>query len=65
MEPCEVTLTVPLTLTLRLGDGPTGATRFERLTSGVAEAAARPVRTIRGIEAMTLAFWIFPFPYRH
>lgn len=41
MNSHEVTLTVPLSITVRIGDGPAVSTPSERLTSELAEEAAR------------------------
>jgi endonuclease G len=60
MESREVTLTVPLSITVRLGDGPPGATRFERLTSEVAEEAARPRSYYQGYRGYDPAFLDIP-----
>lgn len=42
MDSREVTLTVPLSITVRIGDDPSVSTPDERLTSELAEEAARP-----------------------
>jgi endonuclease G, mitochondrial len=56
MESREVTLTVPLSITVRLGDGLPGATRVERLVSEGAEEAARPRSYYQGYQGYDPAF---------
>ena len=62
MAPREVTLTVPLNITVRLGDGSPGATRFEQLTSELAEEAARPRSYYQGYRGYDHTFLNIPVP---
>ena len=65
MESREVTLTVPLSITVRLGDG----SQWPLASSGRPPKGRKrprtPVRTIRDTKAMTRSFWRSLCPCRH
>jgi endonuclease G len=50
MDSREVTLTVPLSITVRIGDGPVVSATTEKIISGTAEEAARPRTYYQGYE---------------
>jgi endonuclease G len=56
MESREVTLTVPLSITVRIGDSSPVATRFDRATSEVAEEAAHPRAYYQGYKGYEPGF---------
>ena len=55
MDSREVTLTVPLSITVRIGDEPSVSTPSEKLTSELAQEAARPRSYYEGYKGRTYA----------
>jgi endonuclease G, mitochondrial len=62
MESREVTLTIPLSITVRIGDGPAVSTPSERLPSEAAAEAARPRSYYRGYKGYDPGFLTIAVP---